>query len=81
MAILDIIKVPDPLLRRPSAPIERVDGALERLVNDMFATMYAAPGVGLAAVQVAVPRRVLVMDIVKSEDEAKQPIAMLNPER
>lgn len=80
MAILDIIKVPDPLLRRPSAPIERVDGALERLVRDMFSTMYAAPGVGLAAVQVAVPRRLLVMDIVKAEDEAKRPIAMLNPE-
>ena len=80
MAILDIIKIPDPMLRRPSAAVERVDAGLERLVRDMFATMYAAPGVGLAAVQVAVPRRVLVMDIVKGEEEPKQPIAMLNPE-
>jgi len=80
MAVLPIIKVPDPLLRRPSAPVERVDGEVRRLIDDMFATMYKAPGVGLAAVQVAVPRRVLVMDIVKNDDEEKQPIAMINPE-
>ena len=80
MAILDIIKIPDPLLRRPSLAVERADAAVLRLVNDMFATMYAAPGVGLAAVQVAVPRRVLVMDIAKGDEDAKQPIAMLNPE-
>jgi len=49
MAILDIIKAPDPLLRRPSSPVERVDAELRRLVDDMFATMYKAPGVGLAA--------------------------------
>jgi len=80
MAILDIIKAPDPLLRRPSSPVERVDAELRRLVDDMFATMYKAPGVGLAAVQVAVPRRVLVMDIVKNDRDPKNPIAMLNPE-
>ena len=80
MAILDIIKAPDPLLRRKSLPVERVDADLRRLVADMFATMYKAPGVGLAAVQVAVPRRILVMDIVKNDLDPKQPIAMLNPE-
>ena len=80
MAVLPIIKVPDPLLRRASAPVERVDGDVRRLIDDMFTTMYKAPGVGLAAVQVAVPRRVLVMDIVKNDDEEKQPIAMINPE-
>jgi peptide deformylase len=80
MAILDIIRVPDPLLRRPSAPIERIDATLKRLVDDMFATMYKAPGVGLAAVQVAVPRRLLVMDIVKNDTDPKKPIVMLNPE-
>ena len=80
MPVLDIIKIPDPLLRRPSAPVERFDGELRRLIDDMFATMYKAPGVGLAAVQVAVPRRVLVMDIVKDEKEPKRPIAMINPE-
>lgn len=80
MAILPIIKVPDPLLRRVSAPVERVDGDVRKLIDDMFATMYKAPGVGLAAIQVAVLRRVLVMDIVKGEDEEKNPIAMINPE-
>ena len=80
MPALRIIKVPDPLLRRASAPVERVDGDVRRLVEDMFATMYKAPGVGLAAVQVAVPRRVLVMDIVKNDDDPKQPLAMINPE-
>jgi len=80
MAVRPIIKVPDPLLRRVSAPVERVDGEIRRLVDDMFATMYKAPGVGLAAIQVAVPRRVLVMDIVKNDDEEKQPHAMINPE-
>jgi peptide deformylase len=80
MAILDIIKAPDPLLRRKSLPIEHIDAGLKRLVDDMLATMYKAPGVGLAAVQVAVPRRVLVMDIVKNDTDPKQPIAMLNPE-
>jgi peptide deformylase len=80
MAILDIIKAPDPLLRRPSLPVERIDADLKRLVADMFSTMYKAPGVGLAAVQVAVPRRLLVMDIVKNDTDPKNPIAMLNPE-
>jgi peptide deformylase len=80
MAILDIIRAPDPLLRRPSLPVERIDADLKRLVDNMFATMYKAPGVGLAAVQVAVPRRLLVMDIVKNDSDPKNPIAMLNPE-
>ncbi len=80
MAILDIIKAPDPLLRRASAPVERIDTDLKRLIADMFATMYKAPGVGLAAVQVGVPRRLLVMDIVKNDTDPKRPIAMLNPE-
>ena len=80
MPALPIIKVPDPLLRRRSLAVERVDGDVRRLVDDMFATMYKAPGVGLAAIQVAVPRRVLVMDIVKDETAPKQPHAMINPE-
>jgi peptide deformylase len=80
MAILDIIRAPDPLLRRPSSPVERIDADLKRLVHDMLTTMYKAPGVGLAAVQVGVPRRLLVMDIVKNDTDPKNPIAMLNPE-
>ncbi len=80
MAILDIIRAPDPLLRRPSAPVERIDADLKRLVDNMFATMYKAPGVGLAAVQVGVPRRLIVMDIVKNDTDPKKPIVMFNPE-
>ena len=72
-------RVADPLLREPSAPVERVDDALNGLIDDMLETMYAAPGVGLAAVQVGVPRRLLVLDVSDKEEE-KQPIAMINPE-
>lgn len=79
MAKLQIIILPDPLLREPSAPVERVDDALNGLIDDMLETMYAAPGVGLAAVQVGVPRRLLVLDVSDKEEE-KQPIAMINPE-
>lgn len=79
MAKLPIITLPDPLLRQPSAPIERVDNDLRRLIDDMLETMYDAPGVGLAAVQVGVPRRLLVLDVSDKDDE-KNPIAMINPE-
>ena len=63
MSLMHIIEVPDPLLRSTSAPVERIDSDLKRLVKDMFDTMYEAPGIGLAAVQVAVPRRLLVIDL------------------
>ena len=79
MARLPIITLPDPLLRQPSAAIERVDPELQRLIDDMLETMYAAPGVGLAAVQVGVPRRLLVLD-VSGENEPKSPICVINPE-
>lgn len=79
MAKLPIRILPDPVLRQPSAPIERVDDELRRLIDDMLETMYDAPGVGLAAVQVGVPRRLLVLDVSDKEEE-KQPIAMINPE-
>jgi peptide deformylase len=79
MAKLPIITLPDPLLRKPSTPIERIDDALRRLVADMLETMYDAPGIGLAAVQVAVPRRLVVIDIAKPETEARSPLAMINP--
>ena len=62
MNILKIITLPDPLLRQASAPIERVDDELRRLMDDMAETMFAAPGIGLAAIQVAVPRRLIVVD-------------------
>jgi peptide deformylase len=79
MAKLPIIILPDPLLRKPSLPVERVDDELRRLMDDMLETMYDAPGVGLAAVQVGVPRRLIVLDVA-GEDEEKRPICMVNPE-
>jgi len=80
MAKLEIITLPDPLLRTKSAPIERVDEELQKLIDNMLETMYEAPGVGLAAVQVAVPRRLIVMDVTRDEEAPKNPIAMINPE-
>jgi peptide deformylase len=79
MAKLPIITLPDPLLRRPSRPVERVDDALRRLADDMLETMYAAPGVGLAAVQVGEPIRLIVLDTTK-EDEARQSLVLINPQ-
>ncbi len=78
MAKLPIITLPDPLLRKSSTPVERVDDDLRRLMDDMLETMYAAPGVGLAAVQVGVPRRLIVLDVTGDEEE-KQPIFLVNP--
>jgi peptide deformylase len=79
MAILPIITLPDPALRTVSAPIERVDDELRRLMDDMLETMYAAPGVGLAAIQVGVPRRLVVLDVA-DDDEERQPLCLVNPE-
>jgi peptide deformylase len=80
MTVRDIITIPDPLLRKPSASVERVDDELRALVDDMLETMYDAPGLGLAAVQIAVPRRVLVLDVTYSrsgegEEEAAGQVA------
>src|SRR5262245_28877062 len=79
MAVLPIITVPDPLLRHASAPIERVDDELRALADNMLETMYDAPGVGLAAVQVGVLRRLIVVD-ASSKEEARQPLVLINPE-
>jgi peptide deformylase len=79
MAQLPIITIPDPILRKISDPVERVDTAVVKLMDDMLETMYAAPGIGLAAIQVGVPLRVLVLDIA-DEGEPKSPLAMANPE-
>ena len=80
MAKLPIIKLPDPILRKVSAPVQRVDEEVRKLADDMLETMYAAPGVGLAAVQVGVPRRLIVLDTAKGDDEPPQPLVMINPE-
>lgn len=77
MAILNVLEFPDPRLRTRAAPVDRVDDDLRRLIDDMFATMYAAPGIGLAATQVDVHRRLLVTDV--SSDKSA-PYALVNPE-
>ena len=74
MALLEILEVPDPRLRVISKPVETFDDELKSLVADMFETMYAAPGIGLAAVQVGVPLRLLVIDL-QPEDEDAEPEA------
>ena len=79
MAKLPIITLPDPILRKLSTPVERVDDELRRLADDMLETMYEAPGVGLAAVQVGVPRRLVVLDVA-DEDEKPAPLVLFNPE-
>jgi len=79
MALRDIIILPDKRLRLVSKPVARIDDGIRRLVEDMFETMYSAPGIGLAAIQVGVPARVVVMDLSKRETEA-QPKTFVNPE-
>jgi peptide deformylase len=78
MAILPIITIPDPVLRKKAAAIERVDAALLKLAENMLATMYDAPGIGLAAPQVGILRRLIVMDPTRDE-EPKRPLIMVNP--
>ena len=79
MAIRPILKLPDPILRKKAKHIERVDADLRRLVDDMLATMYDAPGIGLAAPQIGILRRLIVMDPAKDE-APKTPVIMVNPE-
>ncbi|MEZ2221210.1 peptide deformylase [Rhizobium sp. RCC_161_2] len=79
MTIKPLIILPDPLLRQASKPIERVDIEILRLADDMLETMYDAPGIGLAAVQIGVARRMLVIDVAR-EGEDKQPLVFINPE-
>lgn len=79
MTIKPLIILPDPLLRQVSTPIERVDADLQKLADDMLETMYDAPGIGLAAIQVGIARRLLVIDLSK-EGEEKQPLVIINPE-
>ena len=82
MAILQILEVPDPRLKTISSPVEAFDDDLKRLVDDMFETMYDAPGIGLAAIQVGVPKRLLVMDLQEEKDgeTVKNPRVFVNPE-
>lgn len=77
MAILDILEFPDPRLRTVAEPVKVVDDGVRKLIDDMFETMYAAPGIGLAATQVNIHQRLLVIDL--SEDQS-QPLVFINPE-
>ena len=79
MAILPIIVAPDPRLKLTCAPVARVDTAVARLMDDMMESMYAAPGIGLAAPQVGVQKRVIVIDTAKPDEEPR-PIRLANPE-
>jgi len=77
MTTLDILHFPDPRLRNVAQPVEQVDHAIRKLVDDMFETMYAAPGIGLAAPQVNIDKRVIVIDVSEEKD---QPLCLINPE-
>ncbi len=79
MAIRDILIIPDTRLRLKSEPVKTIDARLRALVGDMFETMYAAPGIGLAAIQIGVPQRLVTMDLAK-KDAPKAPQVFINPE-
>ena len=79
MTIRTILKEPNPILRQKSLKVETVDKEIQILMDDMLATMYAAPGIGLAAIQVGVPKRIIVMDLSK-DNENKNPLYFINPE-
>ena len=78
MTVKKILTEPDPLLRQVSTPVENVGEEERKLMDDMLETMYAAPGIGLAAIQIGIPKRIIVMDISK-EDGKKEPRYFVNP--
>ena len=84
MAIRPILEAPDPRLRTKSVAVDTVDDELRLLIADMFETMYDAPGIGLAAIQIGVPQRVLVIDLQEDEDAdgkpVRKPLVFINPE-
>src|SRR4029453_19679794 len=79
MAVRPIVKYGHPALHKPSEPVKEIDGTIHKLLDDMVGTMYAAPGIGLAAPQIAVPLRVIVVDLSVGEDKS-QVIRLVNPE-
>ena len=80
MALKKILTEPDPILRQISKPVEIVDDTIRKLMDDMLETMYAAPGIGLAAIQIGVPKKIIVLDISK-DPEKKEPMYFINPEK
>ncbi len=79
MAVREILVLPDKRLRQVSEPVKKIDAGIRKLVSDMFETMYDAPGIGLAAIQVGTAKRVVTMDLAKKE-EPKNPQVLINPE-
>jgi len=79
MALRQILIEPNEILRKKSIPVEKVDSDIKKLMDDMLETMYAAPGIGLAAIQVGVPKRIIVLDIAQKEGQ-KNPMFFINPE-
>jgi len=79
MAVREIIKLPDKRLRLKSEPVKQIDASIRKLVDDMFETMYKAPGIGLAAIQIGVPKRVITLDLSKKEQD-HEPQVFINPE-
>ena len=78
MTVRKILTEPDPILRQKSQPVDKVDDLTRKLMNDMLETMYLAPGIGLAAIQIGVPKRIIVLDISK-DPEKKEPMYFVNP--
>ena len=78
MTVRKILTLPDPVLRKKSDKINKIDSNIKSLMDDMLETMYAAPGIGLAAIQIGVPKRIIVMDISKNDQE-KNPMYFVNP--
>jgi peptide deformylase len=79
MAIRDILVLPEPKLRLVSAPVTEIDAETKKLIADMFETMYDAPGVGLAAIQIGIPKRIVTIDVAK-KDEPRAPQVFINPQ-
>jgi peptide deformylase len=80
MAVREILVLPDKRLRLKSEPVKKIDAGIRKLVDDMFETMYDAPGIGLAAIQIGTPKRVVTMDLSKKEETEKNPQVFINPE-
>jgi peptide deformylase len=80
MAVREILVLPDKRLRLKSEPVKKIDAGIRKLVEDMFETMYDAPGIGLAAIQIGTPKRVVTMDLSKKEETEKNPQVFINPE-
>ena len=79
MTIRKILIEPDPLLRKTSVEVDKVDSKIQQIMDDMLETMYDAPGIGLAAIQIGIPKRIIVIDLAK-EGEKKNPLFIVNPQ-